>query len=200
MIFGYIAIFYFIFSAYIIWFGKKKPEKIWVRFIYSFLVIVFILLLTNFSFSPQTSYKIKSFPFNLDREYSQTIEIDDYSIVVYPTGHELDTPSGYDFYVFQKFLGGYIDSGIETGSSWFENEDSNESIFIKSIIIEEKSYFLLYHRDLAQYDSLKIGDIEVDLDIDLTNPFILFDRISTGDEPLIITIDGIEYISPLIEE
>lgn len=200
MVLGFIALFYFVFSAYIIWFAKKKPEKIWVRFTYSFLVIVFTTLLTNFSFSPQTSYKIKSFPFNLDRDYSQIIEVEDYAIVAYPTGSELDTSSGYDFYIFQKFLEGYIDSGIEVGDSWFENEDSSHSIFIKAVIIEEKAYFLLYHRDLAKYDSLKIGDLEVDLDIDLSNPFILFERISTGDEPLIITIDGVEYTSPFTED
>lgn len=200
MVFGYIAVIYFIFSVYIIWFGKKKPEKIWVRFIYSFLVIVFILLLTNFSFSPQVSYKIKSFPFNLDREYSQIIEVEDYSIVVYPTNIDTNTYESYDIYTFHKFLGGYIEYQIRPGFSLFRNDETNQQIAIKSIIIEKTSYFLLYNRDLAKYDSLVIGDQTVDLDIDLSNPFVLFKVINNDDEPLVITVDGLEYINPFPEE
>ena len=102
MILGYLGLAYVVFTFYVIWFGKKKPQKLLARFIYTFLIIVFTLLLTNFSFSPKTSYYIKAFPINLDNEYVETIETEQYRIVIYSIEHESETNKGHDFYALSS--------------------------------------------------------------------------------------------------
>ncbi len=199
MILGYLGLAYIVFSVYIIWFAKRKPQKLYARFIYSFLVVIFTLLLTNFSFSPKTSFYLKSFPIHLDNEYVETIEAEQYRIVVYSTLNESDTNQVYEFYIFQEFLVGYIDSGLDSGFSFYNNDETNTSMVIRAIATEESLYFMLYNKDLVNYDSLVIGDQVVDLNVDLNSPFTLFEVIKTSDEPLVITLNGIELTNPYAE-
>ncbi|MFA7075593.1 MAG: hypothetical protein WC152_02880 [Candidatus Izemoplasmatales bacterium] len=198
MVLGYFGLIYIIFAIYIIWFSKKKPRGIVAKLIYTFFMLVITLILTSFSFSPKTSFYLKSFPMNLDNEYVQTIKVDLYQIVVFSETNGNSTEEGHDLYVFQKFLLGYVDSGIKSGYGLYENDEATASMLFKMVIIEEKLYFLLFNEELASYNSLIIGGQTVNLDVDLNDKFTLFLVPDIGDEQLTIVLNEIELHNKLL--
>lgn len=190
MLLGIIAILYFVLAIWSIWFSKKKSKTVQARVIYTFLVFVFIILLSSFTFWPKASLYVKSFPLNLDREYVETIELEKYAIVVYTT----DDGDSYGFETFYRYLGGYLESSQSRVSIHsFKDSINNQYYSFAYITIDEVVYALLFNEDLANYQSLIIGGQFIDLNVDLTRKYTLVPLENSIDEIETVILNDNEY-------
>lgn len=159
MLIGIVTILYLVFAIWTIWFSKKKSKLLISKILYSFLALILVLLLSSFSFSPKTSFFIKSFPMNLDREFKETIVIEDYTLVVYQ-----EESDSYGFEVFYKFLNiAYVEDSLLIRSETYKNIDDGTLLYFTYVNVGNTDYLLLFNEDLKSYSSLIIGDQEVDL-------------------------------------
>jgi hypothetical protein len=159
MLIGIVTILYLVFAIWTIWFSKKKSKLLISKILYSFLALILVLLLSSFSFSPKTSFFIKSFPMNLDREFKETIVIEDYTLVVYQEESDF-----YGFEVFYKFLNiAYVEDSLLIRSETYKNIDDGTLLYFTYVNVGDTDYLLLFNEDLKTYSSLIIGDQEVDL-------------------------------------
>ena len=160
MIIGIVAILYIIFAIWTIWFSKKKSEKLISRILYSFLAFILVLLLSSISFWPKASFYIKSFPMNLDREFKETIVIDDYTLVVYQGEDD-----SYGFEIFYKFLGVvYVEDSLIISNKIYKNDADNTLLRLMYVNINNQDYLLLFNKDYIENASLFLGSQEVDFD------------------------------------
>lgn len=190
MLLGIIAILYFVLAIWSIWFSKKKSKTVAARIIYTFLVFIFIILLSSFTFWPKTSLYVKSFPLNLDREYVETIELEEYVIVVYTP----DSGESYGFETFYKYIGGYIESTQPRVSFHSFKGPINDQYFgFSYVIIDDVVYALLFNDDLVNYQSLIIEDQIIDLNLDLSQKYTLVPLENRIFEIKTVTLDNIEY-------
>lgn len=189
---GYLGVFYLVFAVWTVWFGKKKAKNLISKLIYTFLSVLVLLLLTSFSFWPKATFHIESFPLNLDRSYVEAIKQENFTVVIYG---ENDDNQGvdYGFTVFNRFLGGYIESGVSEDITYFKNSQTDELLSIKSFVFEEEVYFLLFNDDLKGYESLVIGEQNVSLIVYPLFHYTLFKVVRTSQEPLTITLNGEMY-------
>ena len=189
---GYLGIFYLVFAVWTVWFSKKRAKNLISKLIYTFLSVLVLLLLTSFSFWPKATFHIESFPLNLDRTYVEAIRQDDFTVVIY---RENDDNQGvdYGFTVFNRFLGGYIESGVSEDITYFKKSQTDELLSIKSFVFEEEVYFLLFNDDLKGYESLIIGEQNVSLIVYPIFHYTLFKVERTSDEPFTITLNGDTY-------
>ncbi len=159
MIIGVVTILYFIFAIWTIWFSKKKSEKLVARILYSLLAFILVLLLSSISFSPKTSFFIKSFPMNLDREFKETVVIEDYTLVIY------QDEDSYGFEVFYKFLGVvYVEDSLLINNKTFKNAENDTLLRLMYININNQDFLLLFNNDFTENTSLVLGSQEVDFD------------------------------------
>lgn len=159
MIIGVVTILYFIFAIWTIWFSKKKSEKLVARILYSLLAFILVLLLSSISFSPKTSFFIKSFPMNLDREFKETVVIEDYTLVIY------QDEDSYGFEVFYKFLGVvYVEDSLLINNKTFKNAENDTLLRLMYVKINNQDYLLLFNDDFRENISLILDSQEVDID------------------------------------
>jgi hypothetical protein len=159
MIIGIVTILYFIFAIWTIWFSKKKSEKLVARILYSVLAFILVLLLSSISFSPKTSFFIKSFPMNLDREFKETVVIEDYTLVIY------QDEDSYGFEVFYKFLGVvYVEDSLLINNKTFKNVENDTLLRLMYVKINNQDYLLLFNDDFRENISLILDSQEVDID------------------------------------
>ena len=159
MIIGVVTILYLIFAIWTIWFSKKKSQKLVSRILYSVLALILVLLLSSISFWPKTSFFIKSFPMNLDREFKETIVIEDYTLVVY------QDEDSYGFEVFYKFLGvAYVEDSLIINNKTFKNDENDTLLRLMYVNINNQDYLLLFNNDFTENTSLVLGSQEVDFD------------------------------------
>ncbi len=159
MIIGIVTILYFIFAIWTIWFSKKKSEKLVARILYSLLAFILVLLLSSISFSPKTSFFIKSFPMNLDREFKETVVIEDYTLVIY------QDEDSYGFEVFYKFLGVvYVEDSLLINNKTFKNAENDTLLRLMYVKINNQDYLLLFNDDFRENISLILDSQEVDID------------------------------------
>ena len=159
MIIGIVTILYFIFAIWTIWFSKKKSEKLVARILYSLLAFILVLLLSSISFSPKTSFFIKSFPMNLDREFKETVVIEDYTLVIY------QDEDSYGFEVFYKFLGVvYVEDSLLINNKTFKNVENDTLLRLMYVKINNQDYLLLFNDDFRENISLILDSQEVDID------------------------------------
>lgn len=189
---GYLGVFYLVFAVWTVWFSKKRAKNLISKLIYTFLSVLVLLLLTSFSFWPKATFHIESFPLNLDRSYVEAIDQDDFTVVIY---RENDDNQGvdYGFTVFNRFLGGYIESGVSENITYFKNSQTDELLSIKSFVFDEEVYFLLFNDDLKGYESLVIGEQNVSLLVYPLFHYTLLKVVRTSEEPLTITLNGEMY-------
>lgn len=159
MIIGVVTILYLIFAIWTIWFSKKKSQKLVSRILYSVLALILVLLLSSISFSPKTSFFIKSFPMNLDREFKETVVIEDYTLVIY------QDEDSYGFEVFYKFLGVvYVEDSLLINNKTFKNAENDTLLRLMYININNQDFLLLFNNDFTENTSLVLGSQEVDFD------------------------------------
>lgn len=189
---GYLGIFYLVFAVWTVWFSKKRAKNLISKLIYTFLSVLVLLLLTSFSFWPKATFHIESFPLNLDWSYVEAIKQENFTVVIY---RENDDNQGvdYGFTVFNRFLGGYIESGVSEDITYFKNSQTDELLSIKSFVFDEEVYFLLFNDDLKGYESLVIGEQNVSLIVYPLFHYTLFKVVRTSQEPLTITLNGEMY-------
>ncbi len=159
MLIGIVTILYLIFAIWTIWFSKKKSKLLISKILYSILALILVLLLSSFSFSPKTSFFIKSFPMNLDREFKETIVIEDYTLVVYQ-----EESDSYGFEVFYKFLNiAYVEDSLLIKSKTYKNIEDDTLLYFVYVNVENVDYLLCFNESFKTYSSLIIGEQEVDL-------------------------------------
>lgn len=159
MLIGIVTILYLVFAIWTIWFSKKKSKLLISKILYSFLALILVLLLSSLSFSPKSSFFIKSFPMNLDREFKETIVIEDYTLVVYQEEND-----SYGFEVFYKFLNiAYVEDSLLIKSKTYKNVEDDTLLYFIYVNVENVDYLLLFNEEFEIYSSLIIGNQEVDL-------------------------------------
>lgn len=159
MLIGIVTILYLIFAIWTIWFSKKKSKLLISKILYSILALILVLLLSSFSFSPKTSFFIKSFPMNLDREFKETVVIEDYTLVVYQ-----EESDSYGFEVFYKFLNiAYVEDSLLIKSKTYKNIEDDTLLYFVYVNVENVDYLLCFNESFKTYSSLIIGEQEVDL-------------------------------------
>lgn len=159
MLIGIVTILYLIFAIWTIWFSKKKSKLLISKILYSILALILVLLLSSFSFSPKTSFFIKSFPMNLDREFKETIVIEDYTLVVYQ-----EESDSYGFEVFYKFFNiAYVEDSLLIKSKTYKNIEDDTLLYFVYVNVENVDYLLCFNESFKTYSSLIIGEQEVDL-------------------------------------
>jgi len=159
MLIGIVTILYLIFAIWTIWFSKKKSKLLISKILYSILALILVLLLSSFSFSPKTSFFIKSFPMNLDREFKETIVIEDFTLVVYQ-----EESDSYGFEVFYKFLNiAYVEDSLLIKSKTYKNIEDDTLLYFVYVNVENVDYLLCFNESFKTYSSLIIGEQEVDL-------------------------------------
>jgi hypothetical protein len=96
---------------------------------------------------------------NLDREFKETIVIEDYTLVVYQEEND-----SYGFEVFYKFLNiAYVEDSLLIKSKTYKNVEDDTLLYFIYVNVENVDYLLLFNEEFEIYSSLIIGNQEVDL-------------------------------------
>jgi hypothetical protein len=96
---------------------------------------------------------------NLDREFKETIVLEDYTLVVYQ-----EESDSYGFEVFYKFFNiAYVEDSLLIKSKTYKNIEDETLLYFIYVNIENVDYLLLFNEDFKTYNSLIIGDQELDL-------------------------------------
>jgi hypothetical protein len=96
---------------------------------------------------------------NLDREFKETIVIEDYTLVVYQ-----EESDSYGFEVFYKFLNiAYVEDSLLIKSKTYKNIEDDTLLYFVYVNVENVDYLLCFNESFKTYSSLIIGEQEVDL-------------------------------------
>ncbi|MDY0318273.1 MAG: hypothetical protein RBQ64_06875 [Candidatus Izemoplasmatales bacterium] len=96
---------------------------------------------------------------NLDREFKETVVIEDYTLVIY------QDEDSYGFEVFYKFLGVvYVEDSLLINNKTFKNVENDTLLRLMYVKINNQDYLLLFNDDFRENISLILDSQEVDID------------------------------------